>query len=192
MRSRAFDGIGIVVCLAGGVWLLIERQTQPLFFGLFFVLPGCVFLRAAMLPGLPFAVAVPHFAERHRPGLARTFSVLSAAFSALVIAGWCTVVFFLFAQTRTGPPALILPRLLWSYGVAIGTLRLVGRQGGVLDDFVTLFASLGYLASIAADVIFNAAMVEGSEILALFAGCAVALSVATAWQGFGRRSVSDE
>jgi hypothetical protein len=135
--------------ITSGIWLAVLRDWRTLGLGIGFFFVSTLILGFALMPSLLLAAPAAYFAEKGRMLGLVFFGILSSLYSLALITIWCCGVLFLFM--RDANTANIVPRLIWSYGVATGPLGYMASkeqdpEEGVAASTVAVFlAELAYL-----------------------------------------------
>ncbi len=101
------------------------------------------------MPSVLLAAPAVYFAERGKTLGLVFFSALSSLYTLALIAVWCFGALFLFVKDASA--ANLIPRLIWSYGVATGPWGSMALKEEGPDDrgfaatFAVFLAQLAYL-----------------------------------------------
>lgn len=104
--------------IVSGVWLGVLGEWRIIGAGIlvFFVSTGL--LGFALMPSLLLAAPAAYCAEKGKTGGLVLFGALSSFYILALITAWCCGILFMFVKDAT--PGSLIPRLLWSYGLATG------------------------------------------------------------------------
>ena len=140
--------------IASGLWLIFLGRWADVGLGILVLMAGGFLLGFAILPGIIFAVPAMYFQRKAIRSGMLFFAFLSVAYTMLVIAIWCSAIFFTFA-TRADSAASLIALLLWSYGVAIGPLAFLAQKDADNEYSMlsTFFAQAAYLLVIALAIV---------------------------------------
>lgn len=135
--------------IVSGVWLAILGDWRALGIGVACFLVSSGFLGFALLPSFLLAAPAAYCAEKGRAFGLIFFCALSSIYTLGLITAWCCGVLFLFMQDATA--SNLIPRLIWSYGVATGPWAYMaskdqGREGeGSASAMATFLAEAAYM-----------------------------------------------
>jgi hypothetical protein len=138
--------------IVSGIWLAVLGEWGIIGIGVLLAVGDAVFLGIALIPGLLLAAPAAHFVNEGRTVPAVFFVGLSSAYTLGLITAWCCGILFLCVRDATTSD--IVPRLIWSYGVAIGPWAYMAskEQGPGAEGFSStvslFFAQLAYVAII--------------------------------------------
>jgi hypothetical protein len=134
--------------IVSGIWLAVLRDWHAVWLGIVFFFVSSLILGFALMPSILLAAPAAYFAERGKTIGLVFFGGLSSLYTLALITVWCCGVLVLFVKDATH--ATIIPRLIWSYGVAIGPLTYMASkdQGegteGFGSNLATFLAELAY------------------------------------------------
>jgi hypothetical protein len=153
--------------LVSGVWLALLGDWSPIAVGIAAMFVSHILLGIAFLPALALFAPAMLFFERGRGVLAGLFLAASQAYQVAIIALWCVGVLLFFAS-GAAPPSIV-PRLIWSYGVALGPIMYMAqkeqRSGGAEGTvFATLVAQVAYVVTIVAALLLSVTVLQGAMI----------------------------
>jgi hypothetical protein len=137
--------------IVAGIWLAILGEWGAIGTGVFFFFVSSGLLGFALMPSLLFAAPAALCAEKGKTLGLVFFGALSSIYALALVTVWCCGVLFLFAKDATS--ASLIPRLIWSYGVATGPWAYMASQeqrsgGGEAAMMATFLAELAYLVII--------------------------------------------
>ena len=134
--------------IVSGIWLAALRDWHAVWLGIVFFFVSSLILGFALMPSILLAAPAAYFAERGKTIGLVFFGGLSSLYTLALITVWCCGVLVLFVRDATH--ATIIPRLIWSYGVAIGPLTYMASkdQGegteGFGSNLATFLTELAY------------------------------------------------
>jgi hypothetical protein len=164
--------------IVSGIWLAILGEWGAVGSGILFFFVSTWLLAFALMPSLLFAAPAAYFAKRGKTFGFFCFSALGGLYILALVTVWCCGILFFFVKDATA--SSLVPRLIWSYGVATGPWAYMaskeqGPQGeGLGSALWTFFAELAYLVIIllvifASITLFGAVKVFGGFMLAALA-----------------------
>ena len=143
--------------VVSGIWLGVLGEWRIIGAGIlvFFVSTGL--LGFALMPSLLLSAPAAYCAEKGKTVGLVFFGALSSVYILGLITAWCCGVLFLFVKDASA--GSLIPRLLWSYGLATGPWAYMASkdaQGGegFASMLATFLAQLAY-ATIILLVIFS-------------------------------------
>lgn len=138
--------LNILGGIVGGIWLGFLGQWHSIFVGVGGLIGGSFLLSFALMPGFLLAIPAAKFAERNNNFAAYTFLVFGGVYTFGVLSTWCTAIMWYFVHRSTG--GALIPLLLWSYGVAIGTLSYIASKEPEHENsgITVMFAAAAYIA----------------------------------------------
>ncbi len=134
--------------IVSGIWLALLHDWKTILLGIAFFLFSTKGLGFVFIPSTVLAVPAAYFAKKGKTIGLVGFSALSSLYSYIVITVWCCGVMFVFVRDAT--EHALIPRLVWSYGIAIEPLAYMAlneaRAGveGSASQLATFFAQLAY------------------------------------------------
>jgi len=139
--------LGGIVC---GIWLAILGEWGAVGLGILLFLLCILLLRFALMPSLLFRAPAAKCLEGGKTFGFFCFVAFSEFYVLALLTVWCCGILFLFVKDAEA--STVIPRLVWSYGVAGGALLYIaakdqGPQGviGAATTLTTLFAELAYV-----------------------------------------------
>jgi hypothetical protein len=137
--------------LVSGIWLAILREWGAIGTGviLFFVSTGMIGI--LLMPSMIFMAPATLCAKKGETLGLIFFGALGNIYTIVVLTAWCCGILFLFMKDATATS--LIPRLIWSYGVATGPWAYIASRenrsgGGDAAAIGTFFAELAYLVII--------------------------------------------
>jgi hypothetical protein len=142
--------IGILNCFGGivsSIWLAVLGEWTAIFLGVLYIVGGPFLIRVALAPGLGFAVPAMGCLSAGRRVAAHVLILFYSAYTCGVVSIWCSIVMAVF-MGWAAKSSLVIPLLIWSYGVAILPLCYLSAKDGSESAslFTTFFAAVGYIA----------------------------------------------
>ena len=144
------------------VWLLFLGEWRLVLLGFMYLIIGPFAVGFAMLPGLVFAAPAHSFLESGKKILAGLFILMSTFYTVSILSIWC--IWILIEFSKYAGDNLVIPSLLWSYGVAMGTLQYLatkdeasGNQGTHTSVF---FAQVAYVLTLLMIVFIGASLTD--------------------------------
>jgi hypothetical protein len=135
--------------IVSGIWLAFLRDWRTIGLGIAFFFASTIILGFVLMPSMLLMAPAAYFAEKGKTIGVVCFGTLSSLYTLALIAIWCCGVLFLFVNDATA--SNIIPRLIWSYGVATGPWAYMAskEQGpgseGLASSIATFLAQLAYL-----------------------------------------------
>ena len=135
--------------IVSGIWLVVLGEWGALVWGILFFFVSTGLLGIALMPSMLFAPAAANCAERGNTVGLVFFSALSNIYTLGLITIWCCGVFFLLFKDATA--SSLIPRLIWSYGVATGPWAYMASKDedpNSTSGIATFMAELAYVVII--------------------------------------------
>jgi len=132
--------------IVSGVWLGILGSWGAIGLGILFFIVSTSALGLVLMPSMLLAAPAAYCAEKGKTFGFICFGALSNLYIIAVITIWCCGVLFLFVKDATS--SSLIPRLIWSYGVATGPWAYMSsekQQGGFASILATFLAELAYM-----------------------------------------------
>lgn len=133
--------------IVSGIWLGILGEWSAVCLGLFFYIVSTPVLSLALIPSMLFTVPGTFCAHRGKTFVFVCLLALGSLYVLTLVTIWCCGILFLFVKGATA--SSLIPRLIWSYGVATGPWAYMTSkypQGeGLASIVATFFAALAYL-----------------------------------------------
>ena len=180
----------VILNLLGGIvsliWLLILGEWRLVLLGLLIVLAGSFLLMIAFLPSAILGAPAMYFASREKFLAANVFMLPSILYTNAVVAVWCSALLVVF--TRDAVLSDLVPRMIWSYGIATGALSyMASKESGGGDAPIgptisVFFAEIGFLF-VMLRVIFSSSATFQS-VWATFAGFMIVAVIVQACVSF--------
>ena len=169
--------LNMVGGIVAGIWLMVLRDWHTILLGIAFFFVSTVALGLVFIPSTLLALPAAYFFEKGKTIRFVCFSSLASLYSYAVITVWCCVVLFVFVKDATAHT--LVPRLVWSYGVANGPLAYLALKEygagaeGTASQLATFFAQLAYfiimlLVILSPISLFGVIKVFGSFMLVSF------------------------
>ncbi len=166
--------------IVAGIWLAILGQWGTIGAGILIFFVSTKILGLVIMPSMLLAAPAAVYGEKGNTVGMVCFGALSSLYILAVITAWCCGILFFFVRDATA--SSLIPRLLWSYGLATGPWAYMAghdARGGGSEGFAsmlaTFLAQLAYV-TIMILVIFTSITLLGT--IKVFAGfMAVALVI---------------
>ena len=135
-----------------GIWLAILEQWALLGLGVLAVILCGLVLKYALLLQVLLASPIPSLARKGIKPPIYFLVFLSQAYAAILMAGWCLMVFAYGVHLSPSAHDALIPAFGWSYGVAMAPWTyLVWHETASSGEtpssfFLTFFACVGYIA----------------------------------------------
>lgn len=156
--------------IVAGVWLVVLGEWGTVGYGIAAIFVSSFAISLVLMPTLPLAAAASS-AERSKSRIGLFFFCsLGGLYTIGVVTAWCCGVLFFFMNDATH--ASIIPKLIWSYGVATGPWAYMAskeqQSGDALGSTITTFlAQLAYLVVVLL-ILFTS--ITQSQAVKTFAG----------------------
>jgi len=134
--------------IVSGVWLAVVRDWPAIFLGILCFLVSTVAISWVFIPSTLLAVPAACFFKHGKTVGFVCFSSLASLYSYAVITVWCCGILFVFLKDAT--ELALVPRLVWSYGVATEPFAYMALKEtwagaeGTASQLATFFAQLAY------------------------------------------------
>ena len=175
MMLNIFGGI------VSGIWLGVLRDWSTLGLGIFFFFFSTFLLGIVLIPSTLLFGAGLLCAEKNKLGGVIFFGSLCNLYDVAFMVIWCCGILFLFA--RDADSAHLIPRLIWSYGVATGpwAYKASKEQGGGGEGFgsyvATFLLQLAYLVVMVLTIFWGITLVGALETIGTFMLVALVIQV---------------
>lgn len=136
--------------IVAGIWLAILGEWGTIVRGILFFFVSTFTLSIVLIPSMLLSAPAAYCAEKGKPFGMLCFGALSNLYIIAVITVWCCGILYIFVKDATA--SSLIPKLIWSYGVATGPWAYMAskdQQGG--DGFASMLAT--FLAELAYVVI---------------------------------------
>ena len=170
--------LNILGGIVAGIWLIILGEWVIVVEGLLIAYASNFILSFAMLPMWLFAKPAIYFSNKGKTIGMVCFTALSNLYILAVITFWCCGIMFYFIGSAT--ESNLIPRLLWTYGLAIGPWTYFARQdgqGGRPESFAsmiaTFFAQIGYVTIMVLVIFTNITLIGTIKAFACFMAVAM-------------------
>ena len=134
--------------IVAGVWLVVIRDWAAIILGIACFFVSSVALGWVFIPSTLLAIPAAYFFKRGKTFGFVCFSSLASLYSYAVITLWCCGILLVFVKDATAHA--LVPRLVWSYGVATGPFEYMALKEtwagaeGTASQLATFFAQLAY------------------------------------------------
>jgi hypothetical protein len=140
--------LNMLGCIVSGMWLVIIGQWGIVVLGILFYIASSFGLSFALVPALLLSAPAVYCSEKGKTIPTIFFITLSNLYVIAVITLWCCGILYLFAKGVT--TTSLIPRLIWSYGVAVGPWAYMAskeqQSGEALGPTIAAFlAALAYV-----------------------------------------------
>jgi hypothetical protein len=160
--------------IVSGIWLAVLGDWGAIGIGIASLLASTIVLGPVLMPSIFLTATAFLCAKKGRTISFICFSALDSLYTLAVVTIWCCGVLFFFVKDATS--SSLVPRLIWSYGVATGPWAYMASkdQGGGGEGFAsflaTFLAELAYV-TIMILVLFTPVTLAGA--IKVFAGLMV-------------------
>lgn len=175
--------LNILGGITSGIWLAVLRDWRTLGLGVSSFFVSTLILGIALMPSLLLAAPAAYFAEKGRMLGVTLFGALSSLYTLALITIWCCGVLFLFV--RDASAANIIPRLIWSYGVATGPLGYMASKEQDPEDRVAgstiavFLAELAYLFIMVLAIFFGITLLGALKVFGSFMAVGLVFQIST-------------
>jgi hypothetical protein len=158
--------------IVSGIWLAILGDWWAIVQGIIFLFTSHFLLAFALMPSMLFALPAVYFLDKGKTFWLAVSVTLSSGYILALITVWCCWIFFLFMQNATGSD--FIPRLIWSYGVAIGPWSYMASkdQGpeseGFAASLATFLAELAYITIMVVVLFTSITLYEAIKVFGSF------------------------
>jgi hypothetical protein len=169
--------------VVSGIWLGILGEWSTIGLGILFFLGSTLLLGIVLLPSILLAAPAAYCAEKGKTLAMLCFGALSNLYTIAVITVWCCGVLYMFVKDANS--SSLVPKLIWSYGVAIGPWSYMASKepeggenlGSVLSTFL---AELAYVVVSFIVILFPVTVLQALKVFAGFmlVGLAIQMTVA--------------
>jgi hypothetical protein len=141
--------LNVVGGIGSGICLAVLRDWHGILLGTACFFVSTVAFGWVFIPSTLLAMPAAYFYEKRIAVGFVCFSALASLYSYTVITLWCCGVLFVFVGDATANA--LVPRLVWSYGIAIEPFaymaykEYVAGTEGTASQLATFFAQLAYL-----------------------------------------------
>jgi len=134
--------------IVSGIWLAILGEWGDVVTGIIFFFVSTWLLGFALMPSMLFVAPAAYCLEKGKTFGFIFFNALTNIYTLGLITIWCCGILFLFVKDATA--SSIIPRLIWSYGIATGPWAYMASkdQEGTASFIATFLAELAYLVII--------------------------------------------
>lgn len=141
--------LNMLGAIVSGIWLAVLGQWRPLGFGVLSFFVSSFLLSFAIMPAILLVASAAWLAEKGKIVGVVFFGTLSSLYNLALVTVWCCGVLYFFV--RDASDGTLIPRLIWSYGVATGPWSYFASQErgdgseGFASTIAVFFAQLAYL-----------------------------------------------
>ncbi len=135
--------------IISAVWLLILGEWRLIVAGLLLLCAGSFCLMIAFLPSVLIGAPALYFAGKEKWTISNILMLPGILYINAVMTVWCGLVFHFYSVNPTLPE--LIPRMIWSYGIATGALSYIAMKGPRDENAPTgptiaiLFAQIAYV-----------------------------------------------
>jgi hypothetical protein len=157
--------------IVSGIWLVVQHDWGTVVAGIALFFCSTWILAIALLPSVLLAVPAAYLADKGKTLGVIFFGGLSSLYVLALLSVWCCGMLFLFTVHATS--ANLIPRLIWSSGVATGPWAYMASkdQGGDGQGFGStmsvFFAEVAYVVVMLVTIFAGVTLLEA---LAIFGG----------------------
>jgi hypothetical protein len=173
MLLNVFGGV------IAGVWLAILGKWGTIIGGICLMIASTWLIGLALMPSWLFLMPAAYFAERRKTVLFAFFGALGSAYTLALVTVWCCSVLFVFLNKATASD--FLPRVLWSYGVAIGPWGYMASkdQGeSFASTLSTFLAQIAYIVVVLLAATVGLTLTESLKIFGAFMAVGLLIQIA--------------
>lgn len=151
--------------IVSGIWLAILGEWGVLGMGILLIVTSTSLLGLALMPSLLFVAPATICAQKGKAWGLICFGAISNIYILALITVWCCGILFIFIKDAS--VSSLIPRLIWSYGVATGPWVYMATKdqeqgsGSFASTMATFLAELGYVVIILL-VLFTPLMLLGA------------------------------
>jgi len=171
--------------IVAGIWLAILGQWSIIGIGVLIIFNSTWLLGFVIMPAMLLAAPAAMFAEKRHTIGSVCFVALSNIYILSVITLWCCGILFLFVRDATA--SSVIPRLLWSYGLATGPWAYMASRDAQGSDsqasasmIATFLAQLGYVTIMILVILTPITHFGAIKVLAGFMTVSLVLQMALA------------
>ena len=117
--------LNILGGVVSGIWLALLGEWGAIGRGILFLFVLTWFLRLMLMPSVLLTLPAAYYEERGKTFGFVCFIALSSLYILALMTVWCCGILFLFVKDAT--ESSLIPRLIWSYGVARAQLLVRGQ-----------------------------------------------------------------
>ena len=181
--------LGIINMFGGivaGIWLAILGEWGLIGYGIAALFISGIGLGIAMMPGMLFLAPAAALREEGNKAGFYFFGFLGALYTIAVLTVWCVAVLYFFVKQANADS--IIPVLLWSYGVATGSIAWMAQkemQGGNEYSMIsTFFAQAAYILVILAILLFRVSLLDVTVLFGavMFVGLIIQFRIASQFE----------
>ncbi|MBI3781685.1 MAG: hypothetical protein HY278_11615 [candidate division NC10 bacterium] len=155
--------------IVSGIWLAVLGEWGTIGFGIVVIAISIPALGFALMPSMLLAVPAAHCATKGRTVGFLCLIALSNLYTVAIITVWCCAVLFVFV--KDAPSSILIPTLIWSYGIATGPWGYMASKESQSSDFgPTLAAFMAQLAYLVIMLMVILLPVTWLQALKVFAG----------------------
>jgi hypothetical protein len=171
--------------VVAGIWLAILGQWGIIGAGILIIFVSTNILGLIIMPSLLLTAPAVLCGEKGNTIGMVCFGALSNLYILAVITAWCCGILFFFVRDVSA--STLIPRLLWSYGLATGPWAYMAEKdarGGELEGFAstlaTFLAQLAYLTIMILVIFFPITILDAIKVFAGFMAVALVTQMTVA------------
>jgi hypothetical protein len=156
--------------IASGIWLAVLRDWHTIGLGIGFFFVSSLLLGFVLLPATLLVAPAAYFADRGKMIGMVFFGTLSSIYTLAIMTVWCCGVLFLFV--RDASAANLIPRLIWSYGVATAPWGYIASkeqgEGFSSTTLAVFLAEFAYLVVMVIVIFFSISLLGALKVFGSF------------------------
>jgi hypothetical protein len=170
--------------LVAGIWLAILGEWRTIGAGVLIYLVSVRVLRTSLMPSILLAAPARLCEIKGKPLGAMCFATISNVYVTCIITLWCCGILLVFVRDAT--TMSLIPKLLWSYGLATGPwtylagedARRGGTPGAGLASMLAAFlAQLAYVTIMVLGVFTTMTYLRAIKIFGGFMAAALVIQI---------------
>jgi hypothetical protein len=170
--------------IVSGIWLAIIGEWGIIGLGILFFIVSIFGLSFVLIPALLLSAPTVYCSEKGKTFPMLCFITLSNLYVIAVITVWCCGILYLFAKGATS--SSLLPRLIWSYGVAIGPWAYMAskeqQSGEGFGPLLAVFlAELAYVVVIFMVIFSPVTLLQALKVFAGFMSIGLVIQIVVAY-----------
>jgi hypothetical protein len=172
--------LNILGGIVAGIWLAILGQWGTIGAGILIFFVSTWLLGFVIMPSMLLVASAALCEERGKTFGFISFVALGNLYVLAVITIWCCCILFLFVRDAT--ESSIIPRLLWSYGLATGPWAyMAGKDaeggGGFASMLGTFLGQLAYITIMILVLFTSIALLTAIKVFAGFMAVALVIQI---------------
>lgn len=163
-----------------GIWLAVIGDWHAVGLGVLCLVVSASTMDFALIPTMLFAAPAIAFAQRGKTFGLLCFSFLSSLYTLGLVTAWCCGILLLFVRDST--QSNLIPRLIWSYGVATAPWAYLASKGGpgsenVASMVATFLAEVGYIVVVLLVLLSSITFLGVIGVFGAFMGAALGIQL---------------